>query len=50
MLKRHLMVSYRERWGLPRDYPMTAPDYVKRRSEIAREFGLDHPRAVMRRA
>jgi predicted transcriptional regulator len=49
MLKRHLMVSYnmtpevyRERWGLPSDYPMTAPTYVKRRSEIARESGLGH--------
>jgi predicted transcriptional regulator len=47
MLKRHLMVSYnmtpgeyRERWGLPGDYPMTAPNYAKRRSEIAREIGL----------
>jgi predicted transcriptional regulator len=47
MLKRHLMVSYnmtpseyRQRWGLPGDYPMTAPNYVKRRSEIAREIGL----------
>jgi predicted transcriptional regulator len=35
MLRRHLMVSfnmtpeaYRQRWGLPRDYPMTAPNYV----------------------
>jgi predicted transcriptional regulator len=49
MLKRHLMVlfnmtpeAYRERWGLPRDYPMTAPSYVKRRSEMARQFGLGH--------
>jgi predicted transcriptional regulator len=47
MLKRHLKTSYnmtpseyRERWGLPGDYPMTAPNYAKRRSEIAREIGL----------
>jgi predicted transcriptional regulator len=51
MLKRHLMVfynmtpvEYRERWGLSRHYPMTAPSYVKRRSEIARQFGLGHKR------
>jgi predicted transcriptional regulator len=47
MLKRHLKSShnmtpseYRERWSLPGDYPMTAPNYAKRRSEIAREIGL----------
>jgi predicted transcriptional regulator len=47
MLKRHLRTSYnmtpeeyRERWGLPSNYPMTAPNYIKRRSEIAREIGL----------
>ena len=47
MLKRHLRTSYnmtpeeyRERWGLPSTYPMTAPNYIKRRSEIARESGL----------
>ncbi len=38
MLKRHLMTSYnltpedyRERWGLPADYPMVAPNYAKHR-------------------
>ena len=42
MLKRYLRVrfnltpeQYRERWGLPRDYPMVAPDYAKRRSALA---------------
>ena len=47
MLKRHLRTSYnmmpeehRERWGLPGNYPMAAPNYTKRRSEIARESGL----------
>jgi predicted transcriptional regulator len=47
MLKRHLMTDhkltpqqYRERWGLPRDYPMVAPDYAKTRSALAKKIGL----------
>ena len=47
MLKRHLQSSYnmtpdqyRERWGLPRDYPMVAPSYAERRSALAKEIGL----------
>ena len=47
MLKRHLKTSYdlspeqyRERWGLPADYPMVAPNYAKRRSALAKEIGL----------
>ncbi len=47
MLKRHLKTDhsmtpkeYRERWGLPPDYPMTAPNYAKARSEIAKKIGL----------
>jgi len=47
MLKRHLQASYgmtpddyRARWGLPDSYPMTAPDYSARRSELAKENGL----------
>jgi predicted transcriptional regulator len=47
MLKRHLASSYsmtpeqyRERWGLPHDYPMVAPSYASRRSELAKSFGL----------
>ncbi|MGI4975884.1 MAG: MucR family transcriptional regulator [Janthinobacterium lividum] len=47
MLKRHLMRSYgltphayRERWGLPPDYPMVAPDYAERRSALAKSIGL----------
>lgn len=47
MLKRHLRTAYdltpeqyRERWGLPADYPMVAPNYAKRRSELARAIGL----------
>jgi predicted transcriptional regulator len=47
MLKRHLMTAhgmtpdqYRAKWGLPRDYPMVAPSYAARRSELAKSFGL----------
>jgi len=47
MLKRHLMSSYnltpeqyRERWGLPHDYPMVAPNYAKHRSSLAKKIGL----------
>jgi predicted transcriptional regulator len=48
MLKRHLAKhrltpdAYRERWGLARDYPMVAPGYVARRSELAKSFSLGH--------
>jgi predicted transcriptional regulator len=51
MLKRHLMSSYgltpdayRAKWGLPHDYPMVAPNYAKRRSELAVKIGLGHKR------
>jgi predicted transcriptional regulator len=47
MLKRHLNteheltpVAYRERYELPRDYPLVAPDYAKTRSTIAKKIGL----------
>ncbi len=47
MLKRHLKTAYgmspdeyRERWGLPADYPMVAPNYAARRSALAKEIGL----------
>ena len=47
MLKRHLKTAYgmtpqeyRERWGLPVDYPMTCPACAERRSAIARQNGL----------
>jgi len=46
-LKRHLRVkynmtpeAYRQKWGLPRDYPMVAPNYAKRRSALAKKTGL----------
>ena len=53
MLKRHLKTSYnmtpdqyRERWGLPADYPMVAPDYASHRSSRAKKIGLGtKPRA-----
>ena len=47
MLKRHLATSYnltpdqyREKWGLDASYPMVAPNYAERRSELAKEIGL----------
>jgi len=46
LLKRHLTKhgldakSYRERYGLPSDYPMTAPRYSERRSALAKDLGL----------
>jgi predicted transcriptional regulator len=49
-LKRHLKgrgltpEQYREKWGLPRDYPMVAPNYAKQRSELARASGLGQSR------
>jgi len=46
-LKRHLRSkydltpeAYRQKWGLPADYPMVAPSYAKQRSALARESGL----------
>ena len=32
--------QYRQRWGLSRDYPMVAPNYAAKRSELAKSFGL----------
>lgn len=47
MLKRHLKSAYnmtpeeyRERWNLPADYPMVAPNYAKKRSALAKDIGL----------
>lgn len=46
-LKRHLRShydispeEYREKWGLPLDYPMVAPNYAKARSQLAKTMGL----------
>jgi predicted transcriptional regulator len=47
MLKRHIKTAYgltpeqyRERWQLPPDYPMVAPNYAKTRSRLAKKIGL----------
>jgi predicted transcriptional regulator len=53
-LKRHLSgrgltpEQYREKWGLPSDYPMVAPNYAKARSELAKEMGLGQQRRKRR--
>jgi predicted transcriptional regulator len=45
-LKRHLSNlgmtpdQYRAKWNLPKDYPMTAPDYAAKRSALAKSIGL----------
>lgn len=46
-LKRHLRThynlspeEYREKWDLPRDYPMVAPNYAEARSQLAKKMGL----------
>jgi predicted transcriptional regulator len=49
-LRRHLTIrgltphAYREKWGLPADYPMVSPNYTKQRSELARALGLGQQR------
>jgi predicted transcriptional regulator len=49
-LKRHLgklgltPAQYRAKWGLPDDYPIVAPNYALRRSELARSSGLGQQR------
>jgi predicted transcriptional regulator len=50
-LKRHLRTrygltpeEYRAKWGLPRDYPMVAPNYAKERSNLAKRMGLGQAR------
>ncbi|SFL67020.1 MucR family transcriptional regulator [Methylobacterium pseudosasicola] len=55
-LRRHLTLrglspeAYREKWGLPRDYPMTAASYSAQRSELARALGLGQQRRKSRGA
>jgi len=56
-LKRHLRTQYnmtpeqyREKWGLPVDYPMVAPNYARARSELAKEMGLGQQRRKRRSA
>jgi predicted transcriptional regulator len=50
-LKRHLRTHhdttpehYREKWGLPKDYPMVAPNYAQARSALAKKMGLGQQR------
>jgi predicted transcriptional regulator len=50
-LKRHLRTQYnlspeqyREKWGLPPDYPMVAPAYASARSALAKQMGLGQQR------
>jgi len=50
-LKRHLRTQYglspeeyREKWGLPADYPMVAPNYARARSTLAKQMGLGQQR------
>lgn len=50
LLKRHLGAvgltpqTYREKWGLGADYPMVAPEYAAKRSELAKASGLGQQR------
>lgn len=50
-LKRHLRThfnltpeQYREKWNLPADYPMVAPNYANSRSNLAKNMGLGKKR------
>jgi predicted transcriptional regulator len=51
-LKRHLRTrynlspeDYREKWDLPHDYPMVAPNYADARSQLAKKMGLGQRRS-----
>ena len=51
MLKRHLRTAYdmtpeqyRAKWGLPHGYPMVAPNYAKKRRQLAKKIGLGRKR------
>ena len=55
MLKRHLMTNhgmtpneYRQKWGLPADYPMVAPNYAEQRRTLAKSIGLGTKRRKTR--
>ena len=54
-LKRHLRTQYgmspeqyREKWNLPPDYPMVAPNYAEARSQLAKKMGLGQQRRKRR--
>lgn len=55
-MKRHLALlgmtpdEYRAKWGLPRDYPMVAPNYAATRSALARASGLGRKAAPVKKA
>lgn len=56
MLRRHLKTAYgmtpeqyRERWNLPLDYPMVAPNYARQRSKLAKQIGLGTARRDVQR-
>ncbi|MBL9067123.1 MAG: MucR family transcriptional regulator [Sphingopyxis sp.] len=47
MMRRYLMTNfgmtpdeYRAKWNLPKDYPMTAPNYTEKRRQLAKQIGL----------
>ncbi|WP_332818970.1 MucR family transcriptional regulator [Sphingopyxis sp.] len=47
MMRRYLMTNfgmtpdeYRAKWNLPKEYPMTAPNYTEKRRELAKQIGL----------
>ena len=55
-MKRHLTrhgltpQQYREKWGLPKDFPMVAPNYAAARSELAKKLGLGTKGPAARKA
>src|SRR3981189_153403 len=55
-LKRHLRTqynmtpeAYREKWDLPPDYPMVAPNYAAARSQLAKQMGLGQQRRRLKK-
>ncbi len=56
MLRRYIMrkfhmtpQEYKEKWGLPNDYPFVAPAYAERRAAIAKKMGLGKQRKKVRK-
>ncbi|MBF0856567.1 MucR family transcriptional regulator [Gluconobacter oxydans] len=57
LLKRYLKSNYnltpeeyRAKWGLPSDYPMTAPGYSRHRTALAHKIGLGHGKGIQTEA
>jgi predicted transcriptional regulator len=52
-LKRHLakhgltIAEYKEKFGLPKDYPSTSPEYSAKRSAMAKTLGLGRQRVAV---